>query len=270
MRAAVLLIGAAIATAVLAASPAKELTAADLVERAKPAVVVIHATSRSGLSTGTGFIVDSNGVVVTNLHVIRGASAASIKCASGTVFDEVTVRAVDESRDLAILQVAGTGLPTVSLTDAGLLRLGSRAVVIGNPLGVLEWSVSAGIISAVREVDPTLTLIQTDVSVNPGNSGGPLLDEQGRVAGVVSMKIMKAEGLTFAIPAQYVRQLLTVKTEPVRLARYGERVSGKPANASPKQPTAKCRDGTFSYAKHHTGACSGHGGVAEWIGAGAE
>ncbi len=115
-------------------------------------------------------------------------------------------------------------------------------------------------------MSPAVTLIQTDVSANPGNSGGPLLDEQGRVAGVVTMKISKAEGLTFAIPARYVRQILEAKSEPMRLAHYAEPESGGSATRGAKQPTAKCRDGSFSYARHHTGACSDHGGVAEWIG----
>ncbi len=112
MRATTFLVAPVIATAALASSPT-ELTAADVVERAKPAVVVVHARTPSGVVTGTGFVVDSSGVVVTSLHVIRGASSASVKCSNGTVFDEVTIRVLDAQRDLAILQVAGNALPTV-------------------------------------------------------------------------------------------------------------------------------------------------------------
>jgi S1-C subfamily serine protease len=265
----------AVALTIVATIPrlsiAKDLATADLVEKAKPAIVVIHTSDGKGYGAATGFIVAENGVIVTNFHVIRGAGSASIKCANGVVFDEVTVRAVDEERDLAILEVPGSKLPTVSLAGPETPRIGSRAVVIGNPLGVLEWSVSVGVISAVRTEDG-LTLIQSDVAANPGNSGGPLLDEAGRVAGVVTAKIVRAEGLTFAVPAKYVRELLVKKGGATKLGRLTEDEwrGATDGGEDNRKPTARCRDGSVSYSKHRSGTCSGHGGVAEWMTQGSE
>lgn len=254
----------AVATTVEAAPQAKELTTADLVEKAKPAVVVIHTSSRNGSGTGTGFIVDGTGTIVTNFHVIRDATAVSVKLVSGRVFDEVRVRAFDEARDLAILQVAGSGLPTLPLGEDEPPKQGSRVVIIGNPLGVLEWSVSSGVVSAVRTLETGMTLIQMDAAANPGNSGGPLLNERGQVTGVVTLKMLRAEGLTFAVPVRYVRLLLASKGEGVSLEQFGQQSKGAEPEGDKGSPTARCRDGTFSYSQHRSGTCSGHSGVAEW------
>jgi hypothetical protein len=181
---------------------------AAIAKKTLPAVVTVKARLAGGDRAASGFIVDSSGTLVTNLHVIRGATALAVRTAGGEVYDDVRVRAVDERRDLAVLQVAAFGLPTVPLGDSDSLQPGQRVLVVGNPLGVLEGSVSTGVVSGVREMDG-YKVVQTDASVNPGNSGGPMVDDGGRVIGVVTFKLVNAENLNFAVPINYVRGMLT-------------------------------------------------------------
>jgi len=118
-------------------------------------------------------------------------------------------------------------LPTVPLGDSDGLQVGDQVVLIGNPLGVLEGSVSAGVVSGVRTLEGGFRVIQTDAAANPGSSGGPLLDAGGRVVGVLSFKLRGTESLNFVVPINYVRGLLTV-TDSMTLQEFGQRVGKAP------------------------------------------
>ncbi len=184
------------------------LTTSEISRAAGPAVVTIRASTSDGLSTGSGFIVDPSGTIVTNLHVVEGANSLAVRLATGEIYDQVRIRAFDARRDIAIIQVAGFGLPTVQLGDSNAVAVGEPVVLIGNPLGVLDGSVSSGIVSGIRDSEAAGRLIQTDAAANPGNSGGPLLNSAAQVVGVLSFKLGKSENLNFVIPVNYVRGLL--------------------------------------------------------------
>ncbi len=202
-----------------------ELTPAQIAARAMPAVVLIKSAGPSGEQNGSGFIVDSSGTIVTNLHVIAGAKTLGVKLGNGDVYEQVKVRAYDEQKDLAIIQISGFGLPTIELGDSGAVRVGDRVVLIGNPLG-LEGSVSTGVVSGLRLLSSGLATIQTDAAANPGNSGGPLIDSTGKAVGVLSFKVKGAEKLNFVIPINYARGMLAAK-DFLSVEAFAEKL-GKP------------------------------------------
>jgi len=210
------------------ASGQVSLTTAQIAKRVSPSVVVIQGKTESGNVLGSGFIVSKDGTIVTNLHVIRDMKTATVQLASGEVFDSVSVRAVDERRDLAIVQVAGFKLPVLELGDSDALTVGEPLVIVGSPRG-LEGTVTAGILSSVRDSGEGFRVLQTDAAVNPGNSGGPLVNSKGQAVGVVSFKLLAAEGLNFAIPANYVRGLLNSLREPMTLEQMRGSLSAKSA-----------------------------------------
>lgn len=163
--------------------------------------------------TGSGFIIDSEGVVVTNAHVVDGADQVSVVLKDGRSYTGEVV-GQDTLTDLAVIRIQpDEPLPTVKLGDSDRLKPGEWAIAIGNPLG-LDNTVTAGIISAtgrssaeIQVPDKRVSFIQTDAAINPGNSGGPLLNEQGEVVGVNTAIIGGAQGLGFAIPVNLVKEI---------------------------------------------------------------
>ncbi|MCC7096148.1 MAG: DegQ family serine endoprotease [Thermomonas sp.] len=159
-----------------------------------------------GTSLGTGFIISSDGYVLTNRHVIDGADSVRIRLADRR---ELTARIVgsDEQSDIALLKVEASGLPTVRIGQSSQLKPGQWVVAIGSPFG-FDHSVTAGIVSAVGRANPYadqryVPFIQTDVAINRGNSGGPLLDTRGQVVGINSQIFSNSGGymgVSFAIP----------------------------------------------------------------------
>jgi len=194
----------AAANSIAADSPTTESIIAD----ALPAIVSIRADTPDGVASGTGFLVDPSGVVVTNLHVIEGATRVAIKLHSGEQHTQIRVASFDQDRDLAILRFPGFGLPVISLGNSDSVNVGANVLAIGNPLG-LEESATMGIVSSIRTEKNGTRVIQTDTAVSPGNSGGPLIDQNGDVIGVVTFKIRGGENLNFAIPINYARALLS-------------------------------------------------------------
>lgn len=155
--------------------------------------------------SGSGVIITSDGYIVTNNHVVQGASALKIYLQDGTEY-EGTVVGTDELTDLAVVKIEATGLPAATLGNSSSVLVGETVYAIGNPLGVFTSSVSAGIVSGLNrtlEVEgQSMTLMQTDASVNPGNSGGGLFNANGELIGIVNAKSLgvDVEGLGFAIP----------------------------------------------------------------------
>jgi serine protease Do len=167
-------------------------------------------------SSGTGFIITSDGYIVTNHHVIDGASGIKVTLYNGKNYD-ATIIGSDEDYDIAVLKIDAAGLQAVTLGDSDTLNVGDRVLAIGNPLGELTFSMSGGMVSCVNRainVDGTpFNMIQTDASINPGNSGGPLLNVYGEVVGIVSAKYSSystetVEGLGFAIPINDVAAMI--------------------------------------------------------------
>ncbi len=155
--------------------------------------------------TGSGFIIKSDGLVLTNAHVVNGSDSVTVTLKDGRNFTG-KVLGEDQLTDVAVIKIQATNLPTVQIGNSEQLRPGEWAIAIGNPLG-LDNTVTAGIISAtgrsssdVGVPDKRIGFIQTDAAINPGNSGGPLLNQQGQVVGMNTAIIGRAQGLGFAIP----------------------------------------------------------------------
>jgi S1-C subfamily serine protease len=232
---------AAFLALVSTASGQVPLTTAQIAKKASPSVVVIQGQTDSGDDVlGSGFIVSNDGKIVTNLHVIRDMKTASVHIPSrtlpnglsidGKVFDSVFVLATDEHIDLAIVTITPAGpkdlgrgwtisadqFSFLALSNSDTVTVGEPVVVVGSPRG-LEGTVTAGILSSVRDTGDGFKVLQTDAAVNPGNSGGPLVNGKGQAIGVVSFKLHSAEGLNFAIPVNYVRGLLNNLHAPMTL-----------------------------------------------------
>ena len=169
--------------------------------------------------TGSGFIISSDGNILTNAHVVEGSTIVEVVLKDGRRFPG-QVLGTDSVTDVAVVKIDTNSLPTVSLGNSNNLQPGEWAIAIGNPLG-LDNSVTVGIISAtgrssndVGVPDKRVGFIQTDAAINPGNSGGPLLNKNGEVIGINTAIIDGAQGLGFAIPInnaqQIARQLITV------------------------------------------------------------
>ena len=168
---------------------------------------------RAGM--GSGFIISSDGYVVTNNHVVENARQVVVRLPDRQEFDAEVV-GLDPRSDLAVLKIEGEGLPTLSLAEGRDVKVGQWVLAIGSPFS-LDFSVTAGIVSALGRSLPTETgdnyvpFIQTDVAINPGNSGGPLFNLQGEVIGVNSQIFTRSGGsigLSFAIPASVVRNVV--------------------------------------------------------------
>lgn len=168
---------------------------------------------------GSGIILSEDGYILTNNHVISGADKITVYVMSDdTDGEETTYEATligsSESNDIAVLKIDATGLNAASFGDSDAIELGEPAVVIGNPMGKVHGSVTAGVISATEHEltidDVTINAIQTDAAINPGNSGGALFDEYGNVVGVVYAKSssVSIEGIGYAIPVNNIKKLV--------------------------------------------------------------
>jgi S1-C subfamily serine protease len=163
--------------------------------------------------TGSGFIIDGKGQIITNAHVVQGADKVTVNLKDGRSFAG-KVMGLDTVTDVAVVKIeGGDNLPTVALGNATQIKAGEWAIAIGNPLG-LDNSVTAGIISAtgrsssqVGDSSKRVNYIQTDAAINPGNSGGPLLNSAGQVIGMNTAILKNAQGLGFAIPIDQVQRI---------------------------------------------------------------
>jgi S1-C subfamily serine protease len=154
---------------------------------------------------GSGFIIDGNGIILTNAHVVSGADTVTVTLKDGRTF-KGEVRGIDEPSDLAVVKIKGQNLPVAPLGNSSELNVGDWAIALGNPLG-LDNTVTLGIVSTLNRSssqvgipDKRLDFIQTDAAINPGNSGGPLLNERGEVIGINTAIRADAQGIGFAIP----------------------------------------------------------------------
>ena len=179
--------------------------------------------TRFGNSSGTGVVLEANGVILTNQHVIDGAISISVGLSDDSVF-EGTVIGEDASVDIAIIKIEAEGLQPAPLGDSSILRVGEDVIAIGHALGLAGGpTVSKGVVSALgrtvnQGAEQLTDLIQTDAAINPGNSGGPLLNASGEVIGINTARLESGEGIGFAIEINLakavVEQLLHQSTLP--------------------------------------------------------
>lgn len=215
--------------------PDYEMNLADIVDQVMPAVVSVnkHVTvTRFGeqrleeVESGSGVIIDSNGYIVTNHHVIEGADKVTVLIPNKGRY-EAEIVGEDILTDLALLKIDETGLIEMPLGNSAEARVGETVMAIGNPLGYFQQTVTAGIISALdRQVrfpgsGYAYTFIQTDALVNPGNSGGPLVSLNGEIIGINTAKIslMGVEGIGLAIPSNTVKRVVDDLVEHGRVIR---------------------------------------------------
>lgn len=195
----------------------------DVVAKLRPSVVEIATESVSSGNSifgqyisqgaGSGVIYSADGYIITNNHVIDGASSITVKTMDGTEYP-ATLIGTDPQTDIAVIKVDATNLTPAAIGDSDAIQVGEATIAIGNPLGSLGGTVTTGIISAVgREItinNETMTLLQTDAAINPGNSGGGLFDVSGNLIGIVNAKNASSEieGLGFAIPISDVTNVI--------------------------------------------------------------
>lgn len=190
-----------------------------LAARARASTVVITHGGRAGgtAGTGSGFVVGEDGLIATCAHVIGEARPLTVRFDDGTEHEVTGIHAWDAKLDLAVLRIGAKGLKPLQIAAADSLRQGAEVVAIGAPLG-LEFSVVRGVVSALRDVDGS-SLIQVAIPIEPGNSGGPLLDRAGRVHGLLNMKSAITDNLGFAVPVADLRRLLEAPN-PVPMEKW--------------------------------------------------
>jgi len=223
------------------AQPCTEPLAA-LFERVSPAVVSVQATKidkirpqrRFETVVGSGVIVDRDGQVITNAHVVDGSASLTVTLDSGT---KVPARLVglDSVLDVALLRAEAAGpLPAARLGDSSTIKVGDEVVAIGNPIG-LGQTMTRGIVSGLNRVLPGVSdeaMIQTDAPINPGNSGGPLVDRCGQVIGINTLISEDAQSIGFAVPINAARGVLRELRESGRVLRPWLGMQGRAVDAA--------------------------------------
>jgi len=199
--------------------PPSDKTVEQLAESAMKSVVVITVAGRDGKrqGLGTGFVISADGLIATNLHVIGEGRPVTVQLPGGAKHEVVSVHATDRALDLAVVRIDAKDLKPLELGESAKLKQGAAVVALGNPLG-LERSVVSGVASGIRDIEGR-KMIQLAMPVEPGNSGGPLIDLRGRVQGIVTLKSAVAANLGFAVPIDDLKPLLK-KPNPVPMAKW--------------------------------------------------
>jgi regulator of sirC expression with transglutaminase-like and TPR domain/S1-C subfamily serine protease len=201
------------------AKPLADKTVEQLAASARDAVVVITVTDRDGKQhgLGSGFVVAADGLIATNLHVIGEARPITVQLAGGKRYPVVSVHASDRALDLALVKIDAKDLSVLPLGDSDKLASGQAVVALGHPRG-LKYSMVSGIVSGRPKIEDR-SMIQLAMPIEQGNSGGPVLDLQGRVQGIVTLKSQVTANLGFAVPVNALRPLLK-KPNPIAMERW--------------------------------------------------
>lgn len=225
---------------------AQDLSPREIAARARPAVVVITALDGAvEVGQGSGFLVSEDGRIVSNRHVLEGATRLRVQLSTGEIYDRVFFIGADDRRDLVVLRIPATGMRPLPFGDDRAIEVGDPVYVMGNPLG-LEGTFSDGLVSGKRTVDG-VALIQISAPISPGSSGGPVLNDRGEVIGVATSTVHGAQNLNIAVPARYVAGMLAIDQEPRPFREVATRFSpaassgeGTPARAqSEREPWAQ-------------------------------
>ena len=189
---------------------ADELINISVYERINPAIVAVDANLADGFSAGTGCVIRSDGVILTGSHVIEGAKEIDVTTSDGKVYKASVLAKMGKNKDLALLKIAPKSrLKTISFGDSSDVKVGQKVLAIGNPFG-FSGTLTSGIVS---RIDYAKGRIQTDAAINPGCSGGPLLNSQGEVIGI-SQSIYNPDnnisniGIGFAIPVNDAKKFI--------------------------------------------------------------
>lgn len=193
----------------------------EIAKQSMASVVGIEAYRADGSQTfGSGFVIRRDGLVVTNFHVLSGATRIIVHYDKASSTQVTGLYAFDRDSDLAVVQ-APPSLPVTPLRigDSGALAVGERVVVIGNPLGIFERTVSDGLISAIRHVTPEFSVLQVTAPISHGSSGGPILSQSGTVVGVVVATMRDGQNINFGIPSNTLLAVLN-QAKPISLEDF--------------------------------------------------
>jgi S1-C subfamily serine protease len=244
-----------------------------VVERVGPAVVSITVGGRRDpgmrAGSGSGVLFTPDGYVLTNAHVVRGAQRLALSLTDGSQHEASSVGG-DDATDIAVVRMDGSRLPYAELGSSASLRVGQLVIAIGNPLG-FSSTVSAGVVSALARTMRATTgrlmenIIQSDVALNPGNSGGPLVDSHGRVVGINTAMILGAQGISFSIPIDTARwvlgQLMTVGR--VRRGFLGIAAQNRPLERGAARRLRLAQDGGVEVASVEPGGPAAEAGFVQ-------
>ncbi len=199
-----------------------ELINVTVYEKINPAIVAVDAQLEEGVSSGTGSVIESNGLILTSSHVIDGAKTIEITTAKGEVYKATLSSILGKNNDLALLKIKPKSpLPTIALGDSSNVKVGQKVLAIGNPFG-FNGTLTTGIVS---RIDYSRNKIQTDAAINPGSSGGPIVNTSGEVIGI-SQSIFNPDnnksniGIGFAIPVNDAKTLISqYKTKEIAVVK---------------------------------------------------
>jgi serine protease Do len=191
----------------------------ELAKKVRSSIVAIRVSGRDGRQEGlgTGFVVSADGLIATNRHVLGEGRPLHVETADGKRHDVKVIHAADRKLDLAILRIDATGLKPLELGDSTALKEGQAVMAVGNPHGLRE-SIVSGVVSALRTIEDR-PMIQLAIPIEPGNSGSPLLDMQGRVHGILTIKSLVTPNLGFAVAINALKPLLK-KPNPVPMSAW--------------------------------------------------
>ncbi len=234
-----------------------------------PAVVNLRGDRRRGEGSGSGVLFTPDGFLLTNHHVVQGSRRLRVRLGDGR---EATGRVVgaDPWTDLAVVQADASGLPHAELGDSARLRVGQLVIAIGSPFG-FDSTVTAGVVSALGRTLRSITghlvdnVIQTDAALNPGNSGGPLVDSKGLVVGINTAVIRPAQGICFAIPVNMARHIVPQLMQHGRVVRgyLGIHGRGVPVARATAERFALAQEGGVEVMAVEPGAPADQAGVLE-------
>lgn len=193
----------------------------DMIEDVMKSVVIVYGQTQEGSSTGTGAIITADGYIITNYHVVEGCSSIQVMLKDSEQYTAARLVGYKVHDDVAVLKIEQTNLRPITFATSKNCRVGESVFAIGCPLGAdYAWSVTQGIISSPRRqlkiydtttgtLQKKMLVIQTDAPVNPGNSGGPLINTSGQMVGIITLKLTDSSGMGFALPSDEVLQMVT-------------------------------------------------------------
>ena len=226
------------ASAITGFAQTGRLEASTIFEKANPSVVLIHTVdSKNQAFSGSGVVLRSDGVIATNFHVIEGAVSAQVRLSNGDIYDDVSILDTDARKDIAILKIKAFNLSALAIADSDSLKIGAKVYTIGSP-GGLTNSFSDGIVSSIRsatELSSDLVgfrVIQFTAPISHGSSGGALLDDTGRLLGLVFAFRTDGQNLNVAIPVNYVVPLVANAKGEGQLLKPISVVISEPTNNS--------------------------------------
>jgi hypothetical protein len=247
------------------------MSAGDIYKKSSPAVVMIELYDASGKvsATGSGFVVGADGRILTNYHVLSHSKQATVRLANGDAYDTVEVLDVDKRKDIAFIKIKAVDLPCLTLGRSASVQVGDAVFALTSPLGLLQNTLSQGLVSGIREGDG-YRYFQMSAPISHGSSGGPVLNARGEVIGIAFATIQEGQNLNFAIPIDYARGMLS-SNQPQPLAAFyePEKPTGSerqpsttetpaaepPASASnaPANPSEEMKQGSFAYLEKKIG-----------------